>query len=46
LGFASNSRTKAEVGKELGWAPEKTRANWEQSFYVEFEELLKKIEST
>lgn len=46
LGFASNSRTKAEVGKELGWAPEKTRANWEQSFYVEFEKLLKKVEST
>lgn len=45
LGFASNSRTKAEVGKELCWAPKKTRADWEQSFKEEFEELLKKMNS-
>lgn len=45
LGFASNSRTKAEIGKELGWAPKKTRADWEQSFYEEFEEVLKKTNS-
>ncbi|EED16854.1 hypothetical protein TSTA_019160 [Talaromyces stipitatus ATCC 10500] len=46
LGFASNTRTKAEIGRELGWTPKKTRADWEQSIVEEFRELLKKIKST
>ncbi|KAL7894373.1 hypothetical protein HDV63DRAFT_161138 [Trichoderma sp. SZMC 28014] len=41
LGFASNARTRAEIGKELGWKPTKTRADWEQSFFEEFDEILK-----
>lgn len=41
LGFASNARSRAEIGKELGWKPTKTRADWEKSFFEEFAELLK-----
>ncbi|EHK42392.1 hypothetical protein TRIATDRAFT_131190 [Trichoderma atroviride IMI 206040] len=41
LGFASNARTRAEIGKELGWKPTRSRADWEQSFFEEFEEVLK-----
>lgn len=41
LGFASNARSRAEIGIELGWKPTKTRADWEQSFFEEFEEVLK-----
>ncbi|KAF2092780.1 NAD(P)-binding protein [Rhizodiscina lignyota] len=43
-GFASNSRTKAEIGKELGWKPTKTREDWEGSFLDEFREVVKKAE--
>ncbi|KAI0117929.1 NAD(P)-binding protein [Nemania sp. FL0031] len=45
LGFASNARTTAEIGKELGWKPSRTRKEWEQSFLEEFKELLKKDDS-
>lgn len=41
LAFASNARSRAEIGKELGWKPTKTRADWERSFFEELEELLK-----
>lgn len=41
LGFASNARSRAEIGKELGWEPKKTRADWEQSFFEDFEEISK-----
>jgi nucleoside-diphosphate-sugar epimerase len=41
LGWASNARTRAEIGKELGWKPTKTRADWERSFFEEFEELVR-----
>ena len=44
LGLASNARTRAEIGKELGWRPTRTREDWEQSFRDEFEEVLKKQE--
>jgi len=40
LGFASNSRTKAELGRELGWKPRKTKADLEQSFVDEFKAIL------
>ncbi|PON28840.1 hypothetical protein TGAM01_v201948 [Trichoderma gamsii] len=43
LGFASNARSRAEIGKELGWKPTKTKADWERSFFEEFEEILKTI---
>lgn len=40
LGFASNSRTKAEIGKELGWKPKKTKKDWEQAFRDEMKEVI------
>ncbi|KAI1287719.1 NAD(P)-binding protein [Xylaria venustula] len=43
LGFASNSRTSAVVGKELGWEPTRTKKDWELSFQEEFEELVKTL---
>ncbi|KAI0802220.1 NAD(P)-binding protein [Xylaria sp. FL0064] len=42
LAFASTSRTSADIGKELGWRPTKTKEDWEQSFREEFKELLKR----
>ena len=44
VGLAINSRTRAELGRQLGWRPKKTREDWEQSFRNEFEEVLKKEE--
>jgi nucleoside-diphosphate-sugar epimerase len=44
LGFASNSRSRAEIGRELGWRPTRTKEDWERSFRDEFEEVLKKEE--
>jgi len=41
LGFASNSRTTADVGRELGWMPKGTKEDWERSFRDEFEEVVK-----
>lgn len=42
LGFASNSRTKAEVAYEvLNWKPTRTKQDWERSFQEEFAEVLK-----
>jgi nucleoside-diphosphate-sugar epimerase len=42
LGFTSNSKTTANVGKELGWKPKKTREDWERSFQDELAEVSKK----
>ncbi|KAH8882150.1 NAD(P)-binding protein [Thozetella sp. PMI_491] len=41
LGFASNARTTAEIGRQLGWTPTRTRADWERSFRDELGEILK-----
>ncbi|KAF8157248.1 hypothetical protein B0H34DRAFT_493076 [Crassisporium funariophilum] len=41
LGFASYSRTKAELGKELGWAPVRTAKDWETNFIEEMKVILK-----
>ncbi|KAK5634724.1 hypothetical protein RRF57_010437 [Xylaria bambusicola] len=41
LGFASNSRTSADVAKDLGWRPAKTENDWEESFREEFQALFK-----
>lgn len=32
LGFASNSRTKGDVARALGWKPEKGQEDWEAHF--------------
>lgn len=42
LGYASNARTRADVGGELGWRPKRTKEDWEKSFKDEFEDVLKK----
>lgn len=42
LAFASNARTSADIAKDLGWVPSKTRDDWEQSFQEEFQEVLKR----
>ncbi|KAI0419452.1 NAD(P)-binding protein [Xylaria grammica] len=42
LGWASNSRTRAEVAKELEWKPSRTKEDWERSFVQDFQELLAK----
>lgn len=42
LGSASNARTKAEIGLELGWKPVKTEQDWQKAFREEFEEVLRK----
>ncbi|KAG9229448.1 hypothetical protein BJ875DRAFT_410865 [Amylocarpus encephaloides] len=42
LGFASNSRTSADVSYELGWKPEKTAKDWENSFLEEAKALRPK----
>ncbi|KAI1364638.1 NAD(P)-binding protein [Xylaria arbuscula] len=41
LGFASNSRTRADLAKDLGWRPSKTKDDWELSIREEFQEFLK-----
>ncbi|OCK84964.1 hypothetical protein K432DRAFT_431910 [Lepidopterella palustris CBS 459.81] len=41
LGFASNSRTRANIAKDLGWKP-KTEADWEKNFLEEFTVVLEK----
>lgn len=41
LGSASNARTEADVGRDLGWVPEKTEEDWQRSFRAEFEEVLR-----
>lgn len=43
LGFASNSRTIAERGRELGWVPVRTKVDWERSFGEEFSEVLRRL---
>ena len=39
LGFASNSSTKAVIGRRLGWTPTRTREDWEKSIREEFEAI-------
>jgi nucleoside-diphosphate-sugar epimerase len=41
LGFASRSRTQAEKSREIGWAPTKTRQDFEDSFLEEWKFLAK-----
>ncbi|KAH8734050.1 NAD dependent epimerase/dehydratase family protein [Ilyonectria robusta] len=36
LGFASRSRTQADLAREIGWMPKKTRADFEASFLEEW----------
>lgn len=40
LGFASNSRTKAVLGRELGWNPKKTTDDLKQYVYDELNYIL------
>jgi len=35
LGFASNSRSRAELSRELGWKPIRTRGDFKKSFAEE-----------
>ncbi|KAF7562428.1 hypothetical protein G7046_g1706 [Stylonectria norvegica] len=44
LGFASNARTTAVIGRELGWRLTRTKKDWEESFLSEFEEVVRKAE--
>lgn len=41
LGFASNSRTQADLSRALGWRPRKTQEDFKASFPKEFELILK-----
>ncbi|KAH7160358.1 NAD dependent epimerase/dehydratase family protein [Dactylonectria estremocensis] len=36
LGFASRSRTRADLSREIGWQPKKTRVDFEASFTEEW----------
>ena len=40
LGFASNSRSRAELSRELGWKPTRTRGDFKKSFAAEILLLL------
>ena len=40
LAFASNSKTRADVGNSLGWKPEKTEEDWQKHFKVEVAAIL------
>ena len=41
LGFSSNSRTRADVGKSLGWTPEKSQKDWQRHFREEVDAIMK-----
>lgn len=41
LGFASNSRTRADLAREIGWAPKRTRESFEASFTAEWIETMR-----
>ncbi|KAI5468118.1 NAD dependent epimerase/dehydratase family protein [Mariannaea sp. PMI_226] len=41
LGFASRSRTRADLSREIGWEPTKTRKDFEESFREEWVILSK-----
>ena len=41
LGLASNSRTKSDLAKELGWQPKKTDEDFEKHFFEEFSIIYK-----
>jgi nucleoside-diphosphate-sugar epimerase len=40
LGFASNSRSRAELSRELGWKPVRTRGDFRESFREEVEVIV------
>jgi nucleoside-diphosphate-sugar epimerase len=40
LGYASNSRSRAELGRELGWKPTRTRADFKKNFREEVETII------
>jgi nucleoside-diphosphate-sugar epimerase len=40
LGFASNSRSRAELSRELGWKPVRTRGDFRESFREEVEVVV------
>ncbi|KAL5340220.1 hypothetical protein BJX70DRAFT_361835 [Aspergillus crustosus] len=42
LGWASSSRTRAVLSREIGWKPTKTRADFEGHFLEEFKAILEK----
>jgi nucleoside-diphosphate-sugar epimerase len=39
--FASNSRTRADLSREIGWNAVKTDKDWQATFRTEFNEILK-----
>ncbi|KAH7136400.1 NAD dependent epimerase/dehydratase family protein [Dactylonectria macrodidyma] len=41
LGFASRSRTRADLSREIGWQPKKTRLDFEASFSEEWKIIAK-----
>ncbi|KAK7431947.1 hypothetical protein QQZ08_001566 [Neonectria magnoliae] len=41
LSFASRSRTRADLAREIGWKPKKTRQDFEASFVEEWKILVK-----
>ncbi|KPM35218.1 hypothetical protein AK830_g11351 [Neonectria ditissima] len=41
LSFASRSRTKADLSREIGWKPKKTRKDFEDSFAEEWDVVVK-----
>jgi nucleoside-diphosphate-sugar epimerase len=41
LAFASNSRTRGDLSREIGWKPSKTDENWRSTFRADFSALLK-----
>lgn len=43
LGFASRSRTQADLAREIGWMPRKTRADFEASFLEEWKILAEEF---
>ncbi|KAH6708794.1 hypothetical protein BKA61DRAFT_614899 [Leptodontidium sp. MPI-SDFR-AT-0119] len=40
IGWASNSRTKGDLARELGWKPQKTRADFEAHFVDNWKAIL------
>jgi hypothetical protein len=39
---SSSSKTNADLAKELGWQPQKTTKDWEDSFAEEFKVFQQK----
>ncbi|KAE8444805.1 hypothetical protein EG329_014265 [Mollisiaceae sp. DMI_Dod_QoI] len=40
IGWASNSRTRADKARELGWKPQYSRKDWETHFAADWEAIL------